>query len=247
MAIEDDVQLAAFINQGTTPHEIINFRKIYKDVLGTDPVSLFSSFPLLGSEVFSFPVVINSPSFLPVEKRDSMSLRTADSGNQGVIEKAVKLYKTLLDYIGEKDWEKAYYAADTTLEIPINITWIDSNWHKIAVISKLRENILTAPIVNTPLKKDDEGTSRKPISSEDQALYFPINTNREILWDYAFDLFPGLLPRLDELTNWNNILWESDKDFKKVNPEFIVKSIASFRVVNPYPNFFSQVIQKRKS
>jgi len=64
---------------------------------------LFCDFPLLGTESFPFPVIINNPTFNPTEPRDGIFLtKNKRSGaqcdeNRTIIEEAYALYLVLLD------------------------------------------------------------------------------------------------------------------------------------------------------
>ena len=72
---------------------------------------LFCDFPLLGTEAFPFPVVINNPTFYPTEPRDGIFLTKTDrpfpqiDHNKGIIEEALALYLLLLDHASENDWQ----------------------------------------------------------------------------------------------------------------------------------------------
>lgn len=57
---------------------------------------VFCEFPLLGTEEFSFPIIINSKLF-EVE-RDRNAIRDSNPVNKELIKVAVSLYKELIDY-----------------------------------------------------------------------------------------------------------------------------------------------------
>ncbi|WP_273247217.1 hypothetical protein, partial [Limnospira indica] len=64
--------------------------------ISPDTPKLFCDFPLIGSEDFSFPVILNSPMFNPTEPRDSVLLDDRDDEkrylNKEIFEQAVELY-----------------------------------------------------------------------------------------------------------------------------------------------------------
>lgn len=68
---------------------------------------LFCDFPLIGTEVFPFPVVINNPNFNPSDPRDSIYLTSSDTKivleNKRIIDDAVELYFALLDHAAKNE------------------------------------------------------------------------------------------------------------------------------------------------
>lgn len=57
---------------------------------------LFCNFPLIGSEEYPFPIIVNSDIFDVEIDRDA--IRDGNADNKKIIEEAVSLYKTLIDY-----------------------------------------------------------------------------------------------------------------------------------------------------
>ena len=76
-----------------------------------DTPRLFLGFPLIGTENFSFPAVINSLSFTPTESRDGVYLgqsgNDANINNQAVIEEACELLVGLLRFVASSGWRDA--------------------------------------------------------------------------------------------------------------------------------------------
>ncbi|PIJ98084.1 ATP-binding protein [Lysinibacillus sphaericus] len=60
---------------------------------------LFCNFPLIGSEEYAFPIIVNSNLFDVEIDRDA--IRDGNADNQKIIEEAVSLYKKLIDYCTE--------------------------------------------------------------------------------------------------------------------------------------------------
>lgn len=61
---------------------------------------LFCDFPLIGSEEYAFPIIVNSDLFDVEIDRDA--IRDGNADNKRIIEEAVSLYKKLIDYCTEK-------------------------------------------------------------------------------------------------------------------------------------------------
>ncbi|PID03705.1 hypothetical protein CSV67_03415 [Sporosarcina sp. P2] len=60
---------------------------------------LFCNFPLIGSEEYAFPIIVNSDLFDVEIDRDA--IRDGNADNKKIIEEAVSLYKKLVDYCAE--------------------------------------------------------------------------------------------------------------------------------------------------
>ena len=73
---------------------------------------LFLGFPLLGTEAFSFPAVINSFKFTPTENRNGVYLGKNDdpenNTNQAVIEEACTLFTRLLQHAALAGWHHGH-------------------------------------------------------------------------------------------------------------------------------------------
>jgi len=241
LAESDDIQLATYFKTGIPSENkfFINLAELYKQKTQKKATYLFSSFPLIGSEDFSFPMIINSKKFKPNESRDCISLKDNDSGNQTIIEKASKLYIKLLANISNEKWKWAFNISDTLLTIPQNHKWISDGWHKTNVNSPMRESILKEKLVDIPTNKNQIAFIRKPIKENENQLYFPMDTNNDKLWKYAIDLFPQSVPSFKEVSEWNKVLWESKSDFKIVNSVLLIKEISKYK--NDIPTIATQI------
>ena len=103
---------------------------------------LFLGLPLIGTENFSFPAVINSFQFSPSdEDRDGVNLWLNDSDqanlrNQAAIEDACALLIRLIQYAGESAWDSVFALAVVP---PISDRdWLDAD----RLRSRLTENLL---------------------------------------------------------------------------------------------------------
>lgn len=168
-----------------------------------DVSKLFLGFPLVGTEDFSFPIVINSLAFTPTEQRNGVYLWTNESesdeanlSNQAVIEEACKLLTDIVGFTASEDWWNVYRLAD----IPVisRYSWLNSE--------RLRQCLdiqLVAPIRETPVVLGNH--SGGPIAPEKAIL--PIAESEEgvtALWDLLNDLqeFRPKLPRREEALGW---------------------------------------------
>ena len=160
---------------------------------------LFLGFPLVGTEGFSFPAVINSFNFTALENRDGVPLgqsnNEANHTNQSVIEEACTLLVKMLRFAGLKGWHHVHLLANVPPIQPQNGLNID--WLKEDIQPKFIEEIRQTPAVLTQSGKPIEpNTSLLPAAENDEGI--------ESLWDLLHD-WQGCdvkLPKRDESIGW---------------------------------------------
>ena len=159
----------------------------------------FLGFPLVGTQGFSFPAVINSFNFTALENRDGVPLgqsnNEANYMNQSVIEEAWTLLVKMLRFAGSKGWHHVHLLANVPPIQPQNGLNID--WLKEDIQPKFIEEIRQTPAVLTqsgePIKPN---ASLLPAAENDEGI--------ETLWDLLHD-WSGCdmkLPRRDEANGW---------------------------------------------
>lgn len=85
--------------------------------LDADLPRLFCDFPLLGTELFPFPVIINNPTFNPTDARDGLFLTQTQRAdppsdhNRAVIKEALALYLSLLKHASKNAWRNLHLLA----------------------------------------------------------------------------------------------------------------------------------------
>lgn len=173
---------------------------------------LFCDFPLIGTERFPFPVIINSPKFNPTDPRDGVFLNTTQETileileNKVIIEEAVGLYFHLLQFATKNNWGNLH------LLVPdyrgnLNLDWLDDAWFRNQVIAPIRKELLLAEIVRTSKGKIASILSRQNGSKN---VWFPSSAKKEVrdqLWSCANYWFPGQLPRKSDVELWHQIKW----------------------------------------
>lgn len=188
---------------------------------------LFCDFPLIGSEDFNFPVIINSPRFNPTEQRDGVFL--TDKGdskiveNKILLEEAKNLYLKLLEYASLNNWGNMYVLAD--IDLPKAKNWISREWIKDSVVSPIKDKLLKTPIINT------KTFGRIPIEcgefneflQKNAIVDFPKHKNQEIL-QKLYKLCDNqyfIIPVEKDFHYWADIIWDN---------KYVVdlKSIVSF-------------------
>ncbi len=174
-----------------------------KAILAIDTTPrLFLGFPLIGTEDFSFPVVINSFGFTPTEDRDGVYLWQGDNKanyeNQADMKQACDLLISLLWFAASSGWGKTYALAN----VP-NIhkqKWFNPDDFRKFLKEQLIERIRQTPAVLCQQDAIAPQDSTLPFSEEEAGV--------EVLWDLLDGLegFRQKLPRRDEAVGWRNVL-----------------------------------------
>lgn len=171
-----------------------------------DLPKLFCDFPLIGTEDFHFPVVVNSFHFHPQTERDGVWLKGNDDteveDNQEILEKAVELYGGLIDNISERNFTNLFNIAQS--EIPeTNDKYFDETWFKNYIQKPIREVILKSELIET----GDE------IKEVVENVRFPdpsVNDDiREKIWEFSNDLAVNVLPLKTHIHEWAEVTWDS--------------------------------------
>lgn len=178
-----------------------------------DTPKLFCDFPLIGTEIFPFPVIVNNPNFNPTDPRDGVFLNSTEQRpnplveeNKKIIDDAIELYFILLDYAIENKWKNLHLLAEIT-SLKQSPYWINENWFNNSVLKPLRSKILRSKIVNTA-----DGNLTAILGNDDKAyIWFPYSNKKEIrekMWQLAKDWFPYRLPAKDHVELWYRLAWD---------------------------------------
>lgn len=166
---------------------------------------LFCDFPLMGTENFYFPVVVNSFFFNPQTERDGIWLKGDTDEevleNKLLLVESVELYKKMIEAILKKNYHDFYNTA-ITKRPSTDEKYFDEKWYKEKIQIPLRNFILKSEIVEL-----EDREERKSIKD----LWFPPKSySKEVqqkIWKYTFDLFSESVCKKDHLHNWCDISW----------------------------------------
>ena len=169
-----------------------------------DIPKLFCDFPLIGSENFHFPMVVNSFFFNPLTERDGIWLKgNTDEEvleNQDLLKSSVELYKNLIDSISEQSFYDLYNLATTKVPT-IDERYLERTWYIENIQKPLRSFLKKSKIVEII---DGRGSIEE--------VYFPdtgfIKEDRETIWQFSSDLKVNKLPIKEHIQKWNNVIWE---------------------------------------
>lgn len=187
-----------------------------------DIPKLFCDFPLIGSEKFHVPMIINSFNFNPLTERDGIWLK-GDSDkdvleNKELIVAAINLYKNLLEDACDENYYQFYNIINTKMPSS-NDKSFDSDWYRRTIQKPLKEFILNKPIVEL----EDDKDTKKPLKK----IYFTENSYpKEIqteIWKYTYDLCPTCVCKEEQIFDWGKKYWDG---WKKLTYPVLVSTIS---------------------
>lgn len=212
-ASDQDVSIATAIEKCEEGYRI-------KDISGQP--KLFCDFPLIGTEKFPFPIIINSFSFNPQEERNGIWLKSEDSikvtENRRILKAAVLLYKQLMNAVETDSFFEIYHMASTKIWKTSSET-INLEWHLGHVRKPLRETIYNAKIVEA--RSDTEGKKApKNTLFPDKSLS---QKAKEKLWEFIREYNPEQVCKKEHINGWQEISW---KEWKEETYESLIESIS---------------------
>lgn len=171
-----------------------------KETANETPI-LFCEFPLIGSESFPYPVVINSPLFNPTEPRDSIWLNPESPHktlqNKAILEEATSLYGDLLNQV-TSNWENVHLLGKlkSKVKLPENI---DTNWYKEKISNQIVAKFTAAKVV-------DAVSGNRICLSKAWIPSYKLKPNVQQFAELASSLHADRLPKPDHVLDWHDIL-----------------------------------------
>ena len=224
-ATDGEVSIAARVRKKGDIFEILSLNDIPK---------LFCDFPLIGTENFHFPIVVNSFYFNPQTERDGIWLMGDNDPevieNKGLLQQALILYNEMICDIEDKSFKNVYNIAKT--KIPsTDEKYFDTEWYAKYIQIPLRKFLLTKTIVE--LENGSNGKLNE--------LWFPLKSytkdTKEKLWQYTSDLFPQSVCKKDNLHDWTEIIWD---DINKITFAELIKDIANCKSIDKLSEYFGE-------
>ncbi|KYC35878.1 hypothetical protein WA1_48565 [Scytonema hofmannii PCC 7110] len=181
---------------------------------------IFLGFPLIGTEDFHFPVVINNPFLEPTEPRDGVFLTMKDEeniiNNKKIVQESVELYFILLQYAVERDWQNLYLLART--DLPNQRDWVSTDWYRQNIQKVLRARLMESSIVYT----DNANLPKIQLA---EALFPYAKSKSKILeiWDFVNAFLSDRLPKKEHIEFWYEISDNSwGKDLRYGSISFLI-------------------------
>lgn len=174
---------------------------------GINPIAhiprLFLGFPLVGTEDFSFPAIVNDFDFAPNDGRSGVYLGLSDNSdnhrNQSAIERACELLAGLLEHAANQGWENTHLLAN----VPAvrEREWLNRAWLRDTLGSQFVDVIRRTPAVIT-----GEGDAKSP--REANLPYARTADGVVALWDLLNEWRGGIgvLPKRSEVVGWWNVV-----------------------------------------
>lgn len=218
-------------NEITLAIEVNNFNPITLiEHFGQQP-NLFRDFPLIGSEKFHFPYILNGHTFNPTEDRDIIVLHSEESKeaieNRKSIENAISVSLEFTQWLIDNNAVNRHICAYTRRP-ELKSTWVDfsKNWYSV-IQGNWRKQLIELPLFETEegiiidLKNaiiPEDGDS-KELKEEFCKISKPIfSSNRIPKKDKHFDWLKILGPRSDkeQRENWGVNLTKNAEDLAKI-------------------------------
>ncbi|MBD5508070.1 MAG: hypothetical protein HDR05_08495 [Lachnospiraceae bacterium] len=199
--------------------------EIYIDEYSKNVPKLFCTFPLIGTEDFSFPVIVNSAYFNPNDPRSGIYLTDVENKvvdeNKNLISQALNAYKNLLNYVAEHHWKQVY----NVVHIPRQPQkdWLSKDWFA-GIIEECKQHIKYVEIVDT-----ESGERRSLYDSWDNSNIFIIGDNetieREQVWELVKPIYPDCIVPFLDIHKWYSSLWLECRNF---NMHTLVQTIEEY-------------------
>lgn len=222
-------------NEITLAIEVNNFTPITLiEHFGQQP-NLFRDFPLIGSEKFHFPYILNGHTFNPTEDRDSIVLHSEESKeaieNRKSIENAISVTQEFTKWLINNNAVNRHICAYTRRP-ELKSTWEDfsKNWYS-EIQTNWRKQLIELPLFETEegviivLKNaiiPEDGDS-KEFKEEFYKLSKPIfSSSRVPKKDRHFDWLKILGPKSDkeQRENWGVNLTNNAEDLANIISDF---------------------------
>lgn len=190
----------------------ISDKKLYFSTFPDTMPKIFCDFPLLGTEDFRFPIVVNSNLF-DVE-RDRNAIRDSNTLNMELIKEAISMYKELIYYCTKNKKVKDEF--NICIIKPSSKSVIQEYSYKA-----IKEYIDTSRIIPV----DNCGKIEKLAFKNDNnkvAIGLPKTkeiTYKSLLWDILSDFRLALIPTKDSYLGWSVVFGEN-MDFSWINDTF---------------------------
>lgn len=157
---------------------------------------LFCSLPMIGTEAFGFPLVLNSKKFVPHLERDGISLTANDIDNRAILKDAVIAHRMTIEALTTEKVDN--WSCIVRWPIASFKSEPERTWYKTEVIDKIKATYLAAGIVKTGedwIKLVDAIVPYAP-----KEVY----TDNELLgfYDLVHSFCSDKLPQRDDYLNW---------------------------------------------
>ncbi len=170
---------------------------------------LFCDFPLVGTNDFPFPVIVDSSRFNPTEPRDGVFLTNNSNEkveeNKHIMQKACYLYKQLLEYASQRNWYGIYNIV--SIKHYSSKDWFSKDWVDENVVNLCKEHIKYCPVIDTPTGKR---IALYDVFDDEQGAFIIAATDEEGrngIWSLANEVYPDAIPCQRDIHHWYSSFW----------------------------------------
>ena len=178
---------------------------------------LYKEFPLIGTEKFNLPVLLQHSDFHPTELRDGIRTKITNKDepdpsalkNRNALTYFISHYLKFIEQLLPKV-QNAHLIAKSGLPEHVdrysNIEWYEKN-----IQSPIRQFLLSKPIVKT--------VSGAQVKIEEARFILSDSESRDSLFDLASSVIPEYLPEKKSIWHWSEIIeqelqqWPADVEF----------------------------------
>ncbi len=183
---------------------------------------IYYDFPLVTTDSFKFPAIINSLSFSPKTERDGIYLSVAKTydvnKNKAIFTKAFDLFVQLLDGLIDNDFLNIHFLCELS---KINISEVDNHWFNNQLKNLIETFFEKKVLINN---------ENNPIVLK--TAFIPTNISEELndtYWELIKVLFPKRVVKQDLHNDWLGIInyWsEFEFEFEKFKFEITLSDVA---------------------
>ena len=191
---------------------------------------IFCDFPLIGTEDFAFPVVVNSFHFNPTEPRNGIFLKDVEeietNDNKNLMIEAVQLYGEFLKNISYKGWKNIYNIVKVRTQK--EKVWLSTEWVGKYITNECKKIIEKVPVIDNAvgervaLLDDWEEINIWIIQDSDEKM-------RAEIWKLVSQLMPNMVTQYSEINEWYSSLW---KDCNKFTLRSLIENVQKFASMN---------------
>ncbi len=178
---------------------------------------LYKEFPLIGTEKFNLPVLLQHSDFHPTELRDGIRTKITNKDepdpsaikNRNALSNFISHYLKFIEQLLPKV-QNAHLAAKSGLPEHVD-RYSNVDWYEENIQSPIRQFLLSKPIVKT--------VSGAQVKIEEARFILSDSESRDSLFDLASSVIPEHLPEKESIWHWSEIIeqelqqWPTDVEF----------------------------------
>lgn len=197
--------------------------QIFLKELREDIPRLFCDFPLIGTEKFAFPFILNCSRFNPNEPRNGVYLTDKPDElvveNKDIVKSGLDLYCEVLDFASANNWKNMHLFLDNINSVIVE-DWLSNDWMRSEITTPIKNKVLNTEIVDTEIG------NRIAIKENNKIqVLFPNHRDKNIragLFELCKSIALSKLPLKSDVENWNSKIWS---ECKRLDFEILTSTI----------------------